>query len=234
MKIKSLASGSKGNCYYVTDGTSSLLIEAGLPFNQIQQALDYKLTSLDGCLISHEHGDHAKAVRQLLKAGVTVATSFGTAEALELKHHRLIQVEHQTEIKLNDWLVLSFNVEHETAAQPLGFLIYNQVSGKKLLYATDSCYLKYKFPKLTHIMIEVNHSRLLLDQNLTRGVLNQELRNQIAKNHMSLEVVLDFLKANDLSNVEEIILLHLSETNSDAEHFKKTVQAVTGKVVKIA
>ena len=62
MDIKVLASGSSGNCYYVSDGDSPVLIECGLPWKQIQQGINFRTSELAGCLVSHEHQDHCKAV----------------------------------------------------------------------------------------------------------------------------------------------------------------------------
>jgi phosphoribosyl 1,2-cyclic phosphodiesterase len=60
------------------------------------------------------------------------------------------------------------------------------------------------------------------------------MRPRLLRSHFSLENVLEFLRANDLSKVEEIWLLHLSQSNSSEELFKKEVQAATGKPVFIA
>ena len=59
------------------------------------------------------------------------------------------------------------------------------------------------------------------------------LKKRILKSHFSLENVKEFLKANDLSRVQEIWLLHLSDGNSDAERFKREIQELTGKMVFI-
>ena len=53
--IKTLASGSTGNAYHISDGRTSLLIEAGIPIIKIKQGLKYRLSGVDGCLISHQH-----------------------------------------------------------------------------------------------------------------------------------------------------------------------------------
>jgi phosphoribosyl 1,2-cyclic phosphodiesterase len=55
MNIKFLASGSKGNCYIVNDGKSTLIIDAGIPFKKIQIGIGFKMSTVDGVLISHEH-----------------------------------------------------------------------------------------------------------------------------------------------------------------------------------
>lgn len=55
MDIRGLASGSKGNCYFVSDGKTPLLLEAGIPIAKIRQGTNFKIGELVGCLISHEH-----------------------------------------------------------------------------------------------------------------------------------------------------------------------------------
>ena len=72
INIKVLASGSKGNCYLIDDGKTKLLLDAGIPFNQIQIGCDFCVSDISGCLISHKHGDHAKAIKDLIKRSINV------------------------------------------------------------------------------------------------------------------------------------------------------------------
>ena len=46
--------------------------------------------------------------------------------------------------------------------------------------------------------------------------------------HMELGTCLELLEANDLSEVSEIMLLHLSNDNSNEQRFKEAVEAATG------
>ena len=56
MKFTPIASSSRGNCYIVeAEGNKPLLIEAGIPIKKIREALNFGLSNLAGCLISHEH-----------------------------------------------------------------------------------------------------------------------------------------------------------------------------------
>lgn len=55
INIKTLATGSRGNCYRVTDGQTVIAIEAGIRFNKIRQGFDFRISDIAGCLISHEH-----------------------------------------------------------------------------------------------------------------------------------------------------------------------------------
>lgn len=227
--IKPLASSSSGNAYLV-GGRSPLLLDCGLPFRQLQKATGYQLASLAGCLLSHEHKDHSKAAKDLLKAGMDLYTSQGTAEALGLNHHRLHIIRAREQFQVGGWTVLPFETQHD-AAEPLGFLLAG--GGEKILYATDTFYIRYRFSGLTHILLEINFAQDILDANIERG-LSPAHRRRVMRSHMSLETAKDFFRANDLSKVREIWLCHLSDGNSDSERFKREIQALTGKPVYVA
>lgn len=226
LTFKSFASSSKGNCYLLDDGETKLLLECGIPINKIKQALDFKLSSVAGCFISHEHSDHSKAVLELMQSGIDCYMSGRTASAMGTYGHRVNQVTAGNQFKIGTWNILPFETIHD-AAEPLGFLLQ---SGKnKVLFATDSAYIKPIFKGLTHIMIECNYNIELLRQNVDHARYKRTLQT-----HMGLGTCLSFLAANDLSAVKEIHLLHGSDTNSDAEQCKKAVQAATGKRVVVA
>lgn len=55
MKVKTIASGSTGNCYVLETNKGSLLIEAGIPIKRIKKALNYDFREVVGCLLTHEH-----------------------------------------------------------------------------------------------------------------------------------------------------------------------------------
>ena len=233
MDIRVLASGSAGNCYCVSDGSTSLLLECGISVKQIRRGLGFGLTNVAACLVSHEHQDHAKAVADVLRAGVEVYTSPGTIKALGLEHHRLRPVRAKETFKVGTWTVRAFETQHD-AQEPLGFLLHSRASNERLLYATDTYYIRYRFPGLTHIMVECNYAKDILYRNVENGSVPGVLKNRLLTSHFSLENVKEFLKANDLSRVQEIWLLHLSDGNSDAERFKREIMELTGKPAYVA
>lgn len=232
IEILPLASGSRGNCYWVTDGSTPLLLEAGIRFQDIRKGTGFRVSEIAGVLISHEHQDHCKAVRDVMKVGIDCYMSAGTAEALGISGHRLHIIQARQQFRLGSWAVLPFETQHD-AAEPLGFLLANQY-GEKLLYATDTYYIRYRFRGLTHIAVECNYSMDILRANIEAGLVEPALKKRILKSHFSLEHVKEFLKANDLSQVKEIWLLHLSDRNSDAELFKREIMELTGKPVYVA
>ena len=232
IEILPLASGSRGNCYHITDGRTPLLLECGISMPEIKRRLQFKVSELAGCLISHEHKDHSKALKEMMASGIDCYVSAGTAEALGISGHRLHIIKGLQQLQLGGWTVLPFDVQHD-AKEPLGFLLANK-AGDKLLYATDTYYLKYKFRGLTHILVECNYALDILQKNVAAGTVPAAVKDRVLRSHFSLENVKGFLRANDLSDVREIWLLHLSDGNSDAERFKREVQELTGLPTYIA
>ena len=220
-------SSSAGNLYTVTGGTSTIMLECGARITKIRQALNHKLSSIEACLITHSHGDHAKAAEDVIAAGVDLYCSYGTAQALGITgHHRVHIIEALKQFRVGPWTILPFDVAHD-AEEPLGYLIIN--GEDKLLFAADTAYIRHRFAGLTMIAVECNYSKRTMSPDIP---LAHKLR--VMRSHMSLDTVLGFLAANDLSGVRSIHLLHLSDDNSNEDLFKTKVQAATGIPVYVA
>jgi len=161
-----------------------------------------------------------------MRYGTDVYASKQTAKALGLSSHRLHIVEPLKAFAIGTWQVIAFPTQHDCPGS-MGFVL---ASGEeKLLFLTDSFYVRHRFRGLTHIMIECNYSKQTLSPDLDPAV-----RRRLLRSHMSLEQVIKFLAANDLTQVREIILIHLSADNSDAEMFQREIQRATGKPVRVA
>lgn len=232
MKIKVLGSSSKGNCYLLQLKNETLILECGINYKQILKGLNYDLESVVGCLVTHEHKDHSKAIKELTENGIDVFTSKGTLEKLDIKNHRTKIIESERSFKIGGFKILPFKAEHD-AAEPLGFLIQHKEIGK-LLFLTDSYYCEYKFKGLNHILIECNYSKYILDRNIENGVIKVFLRNRIVKSHFELNNMIDFLKCNNLKDLKTLTLIHLSADNSDKDLFKSEVERNIGLPVSIA
>ncbi|HNX81705.1 MAG TPA: MBL fold metallo-hydrolase [Candidatus Omnitrophota bacterium] len=233
MKIDIYGSGSSGNAYLVSDSKTSLLIECGIPFKKIQEKSNFTINQVEGCLCSHAHADHAKACCDVMKRGIDIYTSNGTIKALGLSGHRVQPIESMKQFSCGTFAIMPFDVEHD-ADEPLGFLIQSSHTGEKLLYFTDTCYLKYKFEGVTHMMAEANYSIGILNKNAETDPSAAALKNRIIQTHMSIENLVVMLKENDLSKLQQIYLIHMSESNADPEEFKKTIQQLTGAEVYAA
>lgn len=233
MDIKVIASGSSGNAYLIDDGYGTLLLDAGVPIKQIQAATGFMVSQLSGVLLSHEHGDHSKAAKDLMKLGVNVYSSRGTYEKLRLSGHRAKVLESGRSYLVGDkWAVIPFDTIHD-CAQPFGYIVISVATGEKVLFVTDSMYLDTVYNGLDYMIIETNYSEEAIKESVEQGVISPELMKRIMKSHMSLETVQEYLANCDLSQCKEIYLAHLSSDNSRADEFKEAIQRQTGVIVHI-
>lgn len=233
MRLIVIGSSSAGNCYILENGTEALLIEAGVKFKSIKQALGYNISHVVGCIITHEHNDHSTAAGDVMQAGIQVYTSKGTAAALGISnHHRSTIVENQKKFKAGGFTIMPFEVKHD-AAEPVGYWIQHEETGN-VLFITDTYYVPFTFKNLNNVIVEANYSQEILDERLRKGASPEFLRNRVLQSHMSLRTCKEFLKANDLSKVNNIVLIHLSDSNSNAAQFQLEVEQMTGKKVHVA
>lgn len=232
MKLKILGSSSKGNCYILEGESEALVLECGIPFLEVKKALDFNISKVVGVLVSHEHGDHAKYVKDFDLSRIRVCMSGGTANKLSHIPKYVILLSAGTQFKLGGFTILPFDVKHD-AKEPLGFLIYHPECGLTL-FATDTYFLPFTFTGLNNVLIECNYRLDLLENNIQAGRIPKALRDRTLQSHMSFDTCKEALLANDLTAVNNIVLIHLSDGNSNAEAFKNDIHRATGKTVWVA
>ena len=227
MRLKVLSTGSRGNCYLLQDEGRTLILDAGLPVFRIMQGIDNP-RSVVGCLVTHEHMDHAKGMIDLCRRGIKVFASRGTWQAINGGPlWTTIRVEHGNRFSLGGFTIKPFRTEHD-AAEPLGFLIRNDLTGEMILYATDTYYLRNTFPGVHYWIVECNYCDDLLNSMMLDGDLSLELRNRLKKSHLSLDRLEQVLSLNDLSVTRKIILCHLSDLRSDERRMVDEIHSMTG------
>ncbi len=235
-----LASSSAGNAYRVSCPVAApLLVDCGLSYHELSVALDFRVTELAGCLVSHAHGDHCKAVFDLMKSGVDCHASDETWKEIEKRTGKETWNKHRAKFifdrepkKVGEWTVTAFRAVHDCPGT-LGFVI-DSPEGDRGVYLTDTMYSLYTFEGLTHLWVECNHSDEIRRGNVREGRISRMRSHRTARSHMSLERLQNMLRANDLSKVEEIWLLHLSDENSDELAFKEAIVKEFGKPVYVA
>ncbi len=205
MKFRCLGSGSSGNCYILENDSEVLIIEAGIPFIAVKKALDFNISKIVGVVVSHQHLDHAKYSAEYEKAGILVFQPYESDTERQIRTY-------------GEFVIKSFPLAHDVPC--CGFLIRHPETGK-VLYASDTKYIKYRFRDLSYILIECNYSRDLIPEDAVN-------RSHVMTGHMELQTVLEFLRANNNPNLQSVILLHMSARNSDPEEFV----AEAGKVVQ--
>ena len=233
MDLICLGSSSSGNCYilHALRSDEVLIIEAGIPMIEVKKALKFKISSIKGCAVSHEHKDHAKYIREFLKCGIKVLALPEVFRSQGINNPFCKEIEPMHGYKVGGFKVLPLSVVHDVPC--VGFIIEHEEMGK-LVFITDTMMLEYKLPKVNHIMLEANYADEILQYNIDNGIVPVSMRERLLHSHMELQTAIEILQANDLSSVNEVILLHLSSNNSNDELFQREMQETSGKPVYIA
>lgn len=211
MKLKVLGSGSSGNCYILESDTEALIIEAGLPFREVKKALDFNVRKIVGVICSHRHKDHSGYISEYEKASIPVFKPYDGMKDMNLKGGAGFKIQ-------------AFDLVHDVPCY--GFYISHPDIGN-LIYASDTEYIRWRFSKVNHILVESNYSKDLVSDI-------PEKRRHVLTGHMEIDTTCEFLKANNSPSLKNVILLHLSSESADAESFKAKAEKVVKCLVYVA
>ena len=231
MVLKVLGSSSQGNCYILENKNEALIIEAGVRFIEVKKALGFDIRKVSGCLITHQHNDHAKYIKAMVESGFPTLALEEVWTAKGVTGSRAYCIERGKGYRFGRFKVLPFDACHDVPC--VGYLIDHPETGR-IMFLTDSCMCEYVFPGLNQVMIECNYSDAKLVEAINAGRTLPSQRERLMTSHMELNTCKGFLCANDLTNVANIVLLHLSDNNSDEKHFVSEIERLTGKVVYAA
>ena len=171
-------------------------------------------------------------MEKLLKSGIPVYLSQGTARALELPEKLLdlaTEMVAGEQFNVGTIDIMPFSTFHD-AQEPLGFVMQSQVDGDIFAFATDTVNLPYNFPGVTILAVEANFQTSILDRCER---MPEKTRHRIANTHMEIDKLCDCLRRMDLSRCREIYLLHLSSATSHEGQFVNKVARAVPKHVKI-
>jgi phosphoribosyl 1,2-cyclic phosphodiesterase len=235
MELQVVGTGSTGNCCVLRAGGAcgqALLLDAGLPIAQITNSVK-GWDSVVGCLITHEHQDHAKSAIEIARRGIRTYATKGTIEGIQGKQKlgdeyvQFRSVRYRESVFISDFTITAFQVDHDVA-EPCGWLIRHDPTGELALYATDTFYFRNTFPGVHYWIVECNYTDSILQRQLEEGDLDGKLRTRLLTSHMSLRRLCDILEANDLTELRAVVLIHLSDARSDEKVMVEAVKEVTG------
>lgn len=214
LMLKTIATGSSGNSYALMNNKEILLLDLGVSEKVIKKAIDFRVSDVVGCLVTHSHLDHAKSVKDFENMGIPVFKPFDETKACPLK------------IRYGSFGIQAFKVPHDGTPN-YGF--YITVDGHRILYATDFEYLPCSFKniRLTDMIVECNHQKELVDKGQAKYT------HQI-KGHCSLDTLIEkVIKENMTSDLRTAILCHMSSDSIDCSFAKKQIEEVVGRNVKV-
>jgi phosphoribosyl 1,2-cyclic phosphodiesterase len=230
MELKILGSSSRGNCYIMETDHDALIIEAGVKLIEVKKAIGFNLSKVEGCLVSHRHNDHAGNALEYANAGIMVLALQDVIAAKGIERNYKA-IEFGKGYKVGRFKVIPFEVIHDVPCA--GYIVDHPESGK-VMFITDTYACKYRFTGLSHILIEANYADDILTENIVEGRVPQAMRQRLLTSHMEIEATKNILITTDLKRVRNIVLIHLSDGNSNERRFVEECKAVTGKKVVAA
>ena len=220
-----LASGSAGNCTYVGDGTTGVLVDTGVSARQVllrMQLAGLSEAPIDAVLITHEHRDHVQGARVLAKRieardgrPLPFHMTAGTMENLPdaARPSQVLALPEDGRLQLGAINVQPFSVTHDVA-DPVGYRL--EIDGFNLAIATDlgraTAIVSHHLSDLDLAVLEFNHDEELLLQGSYPWWLKQRVRSN--HGHLSNAQAAALLGSVASPRLKHLLLAHLSQENN--------------------
>lgn len=231
MRFSVLGSGSAGNSTIIECGSTRILIDAGLSAKQLCLRLDslrIDPSTLSGILLTHEHGDHVRGLKNFLrKYPVPI---FATAETAHVVREQNIgevvwkTFEAGQAFSIDHLAIESFPIQHD-AVDPVGYVIASSDFRFGLLsdvgFVTSGVKLRLK--NLSALFVEANYDDALLEADTKRPwAIKQRIASR--HGHLSNDQVGELLREIAHPDLCQIVFGHLS---SDCNCPKKVTSLFT-------
>lgn len=235
MEIKVLATGSSGNCYWISDGFTELLVECGIKYSDIVKKLNYNIGHIHTVLVSHAHKDHSESAAKMVECGFDVIMPPETAVTLGLENERNVFTPRPNmKMHVDTMIVIPFNLVHFNSdgseCPCYGYLIASMLTKEKLLFATDTAYIRNTFKSVDYMLIETNYIASMVGSGETEDYVS-EVEKRRLKSHMSLETAIDFLERTDRSRLKEIYAIHKSASRFDSDKAYEALKGYAERVI---
>lgn len=216
--LQVIGSSSAANGYILTCGDEKLIIEAGCKPKEYLAALNYDLSSVAAVLVSHAHGDHARSINALQSYGLKALAPQSVCDI----YPKCKRVEHLHKYKVGGFTIMPLKVTHGDCECYAYYL--ELPDGQKGIFATDCECFPYSIKDLNFILIEANNSQELIIDRLCDG---HDARSSF-NSHMELNETISVINRLKNPELNQVVLLHLSDENSDERMFKERVFTETG------
>lgn len=230
MILKTVATGSSGNCHLlIADNGETLILDCGVPIKEIKKGLGWNIKNVVGVLCTHRHLDHSKSAVELYNTGFYAVAPYLIASGSEKLSYKLKKSRFDISafaLKTVDGKWTHTNGDG-SECPCYGFWIQHPEMGT-MIYATDTELIKWRFKNVNHILLGVNYDPELLS-------CDDAKKSHVFRGHMSIDTACEFVKANASAQLQNVIMCHLSSENADAGKFiEKMKKAVPNVNVCVA
>ncbi len=223
--VSVLGSGSRGNSTFIRTDKVRLLIDAGMTRREMARRLECigeDPDGIDAVLVTHEHNDHASALKVLVKElPIRAYLTRGTLDALkageyELKGSCLVPISPGVGFRVGDAEIMPFFVPHD-ASEPVAFSV--TVEGLKITQLTDVGWLPDTVLEQLRgtdvLILESNHDLEMLRVGPYPWTLKERLMSRLG--HLSNTAVARFIREQFDGQARHLVLAHLSSRNNHPE-----------------
>ena len=219
MEFCVLASGSKGNCTYVSSGGTAVLIDLGLSARDTVTRLNeagIPPVGIHAILFSHDHTDHFRGIEVFSKKfpAVRLLANEGTASGID---HTFPKTrlnweifETATAFDIGALRIEAFSLPHD-ASDAVGFTISDGQSCLGIMtdFGYASPLVHNKLSKCDALILESNHDYDMLMASNRPWTLKTRIAGR--SGHLSNEAAADLLKTAAPPRLRLLLLAHLSE-----------------------
>ena len=164
--------------------------------------------------------DHSYALADLEKMGIPIIAPFkGKPKVDRLDGNFIVQYFALTDSDNN-----FVHTNGDGSPCPIyGFLIMHDKEPLKMLYITDCEFIKYRFKNIDNVLIGIDY----MDEYLALEE-NEAKKRHTLSGHLELKTATEFIKVCDREHtLNNVIVGHLSDSNSDIPTFEKEIRKVT-------
>lgn len=233
MQFVSLASGSKGNCYYFASEEGTFLVDCGISMKRIEAVVNQLayggMQALKGIFITHEHRDHIAGLGPVLRR--YHLPCYGTAATLDALDGcgigrvdpGLLHPLEEGPMELADFSVSWSRISHD-AADPVSYQIRWQ--DQRIGMLTDAGVLSDDNMAALYdsdlLVLEANHDVEMLRNGPYPQYLKQRIYGKWG--HLSNDTCADAMPELLTGHTKHVVLAHLSEKNNLPRRAYQTVQ----------
>lgn len=217
MILKTIATGSSGNCHaLIADTGEILLLDLGENEKKIKKGIGWRISDVVGAIVTHKHADHSKSVKDFERMGIPAFKPYENTETFVKKYSGF-------KIQAFDITTIDGRWTHTdadgTECPCYGFLIEHKEMGR-MIYITDTAIVKWRFKNINHILLGVNYDKDMIYPD------REGKKNHIFGGHMEIETACEFVKANNSDSLHNVIMCHLSADNADSDKFIERMKKV--------